>query len=34
MAVALGRPAVALYAMAHSRITGPDPADPRYRIIQ
>ncbi len=34
MAVALGRPAVALYAMADSRITGPDPSDPRYRIIQ
>jgi ADP-heptose:LPS heptosyltransferase len=34
MAVALGRPAVALYAMADSRITGPDPEDPRYRIIQ
>ena len=34
MAVALGRPAVALYAMAHSRVTGPDPADPRYRTIQ
>jgi len=34
MAVALGRPAVALYAMADSQITGPDPADPRYRIIQ
>jgi ADP-heptose:LPS heptosyltransferase len=34
MAVALGRPAVALYAMADSGITGPDPADPRYRIIQ
>jgi ADP-heptose:LPS heptosyltransferase len=34
MAVALGRPAVALYAMADSQITGPDPADARYRIIQ
>jgi ADP-heptose:LPS heptosyltransferase len=34
MAVALGRPAVALYAMADSRITGPDPEDPRSRIIQ
>ncbi len=34
MAVALGRPAVALYAMADSRVTGPDPADGRYRVIQ
>ena len=34
MAVALGRPAVALYAMADSRVTGPDPADRRYRVIQ
>lgn len=34
MAVALGTPAVALYAMADSRITGPNWADPRYRIIQ
>ena len=34
MALALGRPAVALYAMADSRVTGPDPADPCYRIIQ
>ncbi len=34
MAVALGRPAVALYAMADSRVTGPDPADARYRVIQ
>jgi ADP-heptose:LPS heptosyltransferase len=34
MAVALRRPAVALYAMADSRITGPDPEDPRHRIIQ
>ncbi len=34
MALAVGRPAVALYAMADSRVTGPDPADRRYRIIQ
>jgi len=34
MALALGRPAVALYAMADSRVTGPDPADERYRVIQ
>ncbi len=34
MAVAMGRPAVALYAMADSRVTGPDPADGRYRVIQ
>ncbi len=34
MALAFGRPAVALYAMADSRVTGPDPADGRYRVIQ
>jgi ADP-heptose:LPS heptosyltransferase len=34
MALALGRPAVALYGMADSRVTGPDPADGRYRVIQ
>jgi len=34
MALALGRPAVALYAMADSRVTGPDPTDWRYRVIQ